>query len=83
MTKTKTQNANEEILSAEELMKKFDKDSKSRNLTGPLKYIYGALLIAFAVYILHIAYVSYSFGKPRHWRILLVIVYERGSGVTG
>ena len=52
MTKTKTQNANEEILSAEELMKKFDKDSKSRNLTGPLKYIYGALLIAFAVYIL-------------------------------
>ena len=29
MTKTKTQNANEEILSAEELMKKFDKDSKS------------------------------------------------------
>ena len=55
MTNTNTQNTNEEVLSAEELMKKFDKDSKSRNLTGVFKTVYDAILIAFAVYVLFIA----------------------------
>ena len=55
MTKTKLQNNNEEVVSAEELMKKFDKDSKSRNLTGALKIVYNAILIAFAVYVLFAA----------------------------
>ena len=79
MTKTKTQNANEEILSAEELMKKFDKDSKSRNLTGPLKYIYGALLIAFAVYILFVSLLSEGMTEftklPLFLGIIMVLGY--------
>ena len=58
MTKTKLQNNNEEVVSAEELMKKFDKDSKSRNLTGAFKIVYDAILIAFAVYILFVALLS-------------------------
>ena len=58
MTKTKLQNNNEEVVSAEELMKKFDKDSKSRNLTGAFKIVYNAILIAFAVYILFVALLS-------------------------
>ncbi len=42
----------EETVSAEELMKKFDKDSKSRNFTGVYSLIYKILFVAFAVYIL-------------------------------
>ena len=41
----------EQGVSAEELMKKFDKDSKSRNFTGIYKIIYSALMIAFSVFI--------------------------------
>ena len=37
---------------------------------------------AFAAFILHIEYVSYSFGKPRHRRNLLVIVYEQELRIT-
>lgn len=58
MTNTKPQNTNEEVLSAEELMKKFDKDSKSRNLTGVFKIVYNAIFIAFAVYVLFVALLS-------------------------
>ena len=50
MTDTKIKNVNEEAISAEELMKKFDKDSKNRHLTGAFKWVYDGLLIAFAVY---------------------------------
>ncbi|MBO5713531.1 MAG: TRAP transporter large permease subunit, partial [Clostridia bacterium] len=57
MTKTKTNNTSTD-LSAEELMKKFDKDSKNRNLTGVYKTVYNAFLIAFAVYILFVALLS-------------------------
>ena len=42
-------------LNAEELMKKFDKDSKSRNLTGVFKIAYSVLFILFAVYVLSAA----------------------------
>ena len=55
MTNNKTQNTNENVLSAEELMKKFDKDSKSRNLTGVFKVVYDCIFIAFAIYILYVA----------------------------
>ena len=58
MTKTKNQNVNEQVLSAEELMKKFDKDSKTRTLTGPLKLVYDGILIAFAIYVLFVALLS-------------------------
>ena len=59
MTNSKIQNTNE-VPSAEELMKKFDKDSKSRNLTGPFKAVYNGLLIAFAVYVLIVSLLSGS-----------------------
>ncbi|MBO5889125.1 MAG: TRAP transporter permease, partial [Clostridia bacterium] len=42
-------------LNAEELMKKFDKDSKSRNFTGVFKIAYSVLFILFAVYVLSVA----------------------------
>ena len=42
-------------VNAEELMKKFDRDSKSRNFTGVYKIIYNVLFILFAVYILSTA----------------------------
>ena len=58
MTNTITQNTSTDVLSAEELMKKFDKDSKSRNLTGVFKTVYNAVLIAFAVYVLFVALLS-------------------------
>ena len=58
MTDTKINNSNEESISAEELMKKLDKDSKSRNLTGVFKIVYNAFLIAFAVYVLFVALLS-------------------------
>ena len=58
MTDTTIKNSNEEAISAEELMKKFDKDSKSRNLTGVFKIGYSVLLIAFAVYVLFVALLS-------------------------
>ncbi len=45
----------ENTVSAEELMKKFDKDSKSRNFTGIYKIIYSALMISFSVFILALA----------------------------
>lgn len=45
----------ESELSAEELMKKFDRDSKNRYLTGAFKWIYDGLLIAFSVYVLIVA----------------------------
>lgn len=51
-------NSTEEVISAEELMKKFDKDSKNRHLTGPLKWVYHGILIAFAIYILYVALIS-------------------------
>ena len=55
MTNTETKNSTNEVLSAEELMKKFDKDSKSRNLTGVFKIAYNGVLIAFALYVLFVA----------------------------
>lgn len=58
MTNINTKNTNDEVLSAEELMKKFDKDSKSRNLTGVFKIVYNAIFIAFAVYVLFVALLS-------------------------
>ena len=58
MTDTNIKNVNEEAISAEELMKKFDKDSKNRHLTGAFKWVYDGLLIAFAVYILFVALLS-------------------------
>ena len=51
-------NSTEEVISAEELMKKFDKDSKNRHLTGAYKWIYQGILIAFAVYVLYVALIS-------------------------
>ena len=41
--------------SAEELMKKFDKDSKSRNFTGVYKIVYNVLFILFALFVLSTA----------------------------
>ena len=58
MTNSNINNTNEEVISAEELMRKFDKDSKSRHLSGPFKWIYDGLLIAFAVYVLYVALIS-------------------------
>ncbi len=58
MTNINTKNTNDEVLSAEELMKKFDKDSKSRNLTGVFKIVYNAIFVAFAVYVLFVALLS-------------------------
>ena len=57
MTDTNIKEVNTEV-SAEELMKKFDKDSKSRNLTGAFKIAYNALLMAFAVYVLIVSLLS-------------------------
>lgn len=59
MTDEKISNVNSSSseVSAEELMKKFDKDSKSRNLTGVFKTIYNGLLIAFSVFIIALALV--------------------------
>ena len=48
-------NSENQVATAEELMKKFDKDSKSRNLTGIYKTIYNSLLIAFSVFIIALA----------------------------
>ena len=45
-------------LSAEELMKKFDKDSKSRNLTGWYKLGYTMLFALFSVYVITVALLS-------------------------
>ncbi len=45
-------------VNAEELMKKLDKDSKSRNFTGRFKLAYNALLILFSVYVITIALLS-------------------------
>ncbi len=45
-------------MNADELMKKFDKDSKSRNLTGGYKLVYTALLILFSVYVITSALLS-------------------------
>ena len=59
MTDTNIKDVNTEV-SAEELMKKFDKDSKSRNLTGAFKIAYNALLMAFAVYVLIVSLLSGS-----------------------
>ena len=42
-------------VTAEDLMKKFDKDSKSRNFTGAFKIAYKSLFILFAVYVLSTA----------------------------
>ena len=47
-------------INTEELMKKFDKDSKTRYFTGSFKLIYDSLLIAFAVYVLLTALVFRS-----------------------
>lgn len=58
MENNKIENVNEEVLSADELMKKFDKDSKNRHLTGAFKWIYDGILIAFAVYVLFVALIS-------------------------
>ena len=45
-------------LSADELMKKFDKDSKSRTLTGFYKLGYNLLLILFSIYVITVALLS-------------------------
>ena len=58
MSDTNIKNVNEEVVSAEELMKKFDKDSKNRHLTGAFKWIYDGILIAFAVFVLFVALIS-------------------------
>ncbi len=58
MTDTNIKTPGEEVVSAEELMKKFDKDSKNRHYTGAFKWIYDGILIAFAVYILYVALIS-------------------------
>ena len=50
-------NSENNTASAEELMKKFDKDSKSRNLTGIYKTIYNSILIAFSAFIITLALV--------------------------
>ena len=41
-----------ETVNAEELLKKFDKDSKSRNFTGKFKLAANLLFLAFAVYVI-------------------------------
>ena len=73
MTNSKKQNTTNETLSAEELMKKFDKDSKSRNLTGVFKIAYDAILIAFAVYLLFV--VLLSEGMTEFTKLPLFLVF--------
>ncbi len=51
-------NSTEQQPSAEELLQKFDKDSKNRHFTGAFKWVYDGILIAFAVYILFVALIS-------------------------
>lgn len=41
-----------ETVNAEELLKKFDKDSKSRNFKGAYKLVTNALFLGFAVYVI-------------------------------
>lgn len=55
MTDEKIINSSDNIPSAEELMKKFDKDSKNRHFTGAFKWAYDGILIAFAIYVLFVA----------------------------
>lgn len=55
MTDEKIINSNENVPSAEELMKKFDKDSKSRYFSGAFKLAYDSILIAFAIFVLFMA----------------------------
>ena len=50
--------ATEAPLSAEELMKKFDKDSKSRNFTGWYKLAYTVIFALFSVYVITVALLS-------------------------
>ncbi len=45
-------------LSAEDLIKKFDKDSKSRTLTGYYKLGYNLLLILFSIFVITVALLS-------------------------
>ena len=45
-------------LTANELIKKFDKDSKSRTLTGYYKLGYNLLLIAFSIFVITVALLS-------------------------
>lgn len=58
MTENKIKKVNDGTMSTEDIMKKFDKDSKSRNLTGVFKIGYNALLIAFAIFVLYVALLS-------------------------
>lgn len=47
-----TETVTTETVNAEELLKKFDKDSKSRNFTGKFKFAANLLYLSFAVYVI-------------------------------
>ncbi|MBQ9782714.1 MAG: TRAP transporter fused permease subunit, partial [Clostridia bacterium] len=51
---TKHNVVNTEV-SAEEIMKKYDKDSKSRNFTGVFKIIYDVVFMAFSLFVIILA----------------------------
>ncbi len=54
MSNTEIINNNTEV-SAEQIMKKFDKDSKSRNFTGVFKILYDLAFMAFSLFIIVLA----------------------------
>ncbi len=78
MTNSTSKNTNETVLSADELMKKFDKDSKTRNLTGPFKTVYNFILIAFAVYVLYVALLAESLSEYIKFPLFLGLIMFLG-----